>query len=106
MTRSSMTRSSMTRRSSLGPQRRQDFLGGNRDPPAVLELHQHLAGQDLLRQHPPLPFRRQYAAADAGQLTLMLLIDVLLEPQTAFEPAAAARDLRRVERRSLQLGHP
>ena len=59
-----------------------------------------------MRQHAALPRTRYYAGADGRQLLQELFVHVLLEPQAALQPAAAAADLRGVERRFLQLGHP
>src|SRR5262249_21671675 len=85
---------------------RQNLVQRHNHAPAVLKLRQYLARQDFLRQDAPLALARQDARAQRRQFLLELLVDVLLEPQTALQAAAAAGYLRGIERGLLQLGHP
>src|SRR3954453_12467288 len=87
----------------LFPQACQDLVRGDRQATAVLELGEDAASQDLLGQDAALALGRHHARADRRALRLELLVDILLEAQTALQPSTPSRNLRRVERRLLQL---
>ena len=93
------------RAASFALEHREHVGGVDDDAPAVLGFDQHLAGEDFLRQHAGPAVVRDDVGADRRQLALQVLVGVVLVAQAALEPAAAAGDLARVERRPLQLGH-
>src|SRR5205807_4699767 len=83
----------------------QNLIGRDNDPAAVLEFHENLAGQDLLRKDAALTFARENPSTHRRQLLLKLFIDILLEAQATFQSAATTGDFRWIERRLLQFGH-
>src|SRR5262245_56452090 len=86
------------------PQPCEDLAHGHGETTAILELDQDAASQDFLCEHSSLSLGRHHPAADRRQLGLELLVHILLKAQATLQPAAAAGDLRRVERRFLDLG--
>src|SRR6185436_2345921 len=75
-------------------------------PSVVFHLHQKLLSQDFVIQDAGPPFGRDNIAPDRRHILNEILIGIVLITEAAFKAPAAARNLGRIERSLLQLGHP
>jgi hypothetical protein len=62
----------------------EDLIRPDDDPAAILELHDHLPGEDFQGQDPAFSPRREDPRADGRQITLEGLVGVKFVPQTTF----------------------